>query len=96
LGISFLIGYFIHFFQVFLFSKYYYGFKFNSEFFKVFFIQITLGISCFLTILFFEGVIAYLIGGVLISISVLYSIWQLNSRIGLTQLLNSIRNNSLK
>jgi len=87
LGVSFLISYMLYFSQVFYIAKNKYQFKFNLEFYKIFSIQFTLGLCCFLIIKFAPTYWAYMIGIPLILISIGYSFKELNKRMDLIGLL---------
>lgn len=87
LGISFLVGYFVYFVQIYLVTNQYYGFKINNEFKKLFFIQFMLGVLCYLVIAFLKSPYNYLLGTIPLTASVIYSIILLNSRINLKNLL---------
>ena len=91
LGISFLIYYFIHFYGLKIITKYKYGFTFNKDFYKTFLLSITM---CFITF-----VIRYIEYPILKSIlmilmflvSLLFSLYQLNKKLDLKEILNSLR-----
>jgi O-antigen/teichoic acid export membrane protein len=87
LGITFLVGYGLYSFQVFLIVKIKYGFKFSREFTKIFSIQLMFGISCFLTITFLPQPYAYCIGCVLIIITSWFSIKELDQKLGIREIL---------
>jgi hypothetical protein len=87
LGISFLVGYFVYFVQIYLVTNQFYGFKINNEFKKLFFIQFMLGVLCYLAIAYFKSPYNYLLGTIPLTASVVYSIILLNSRINLKNLL---------
>ncbi|MDA9339391.1 O-antigen translocase, partial [Polaribacter sp.] len=73
LGVSFLIGYVILLFQVFFIAKYYYNFRFYNAFYKIFAIQLALGICCFLVIRFIPKPWVYIAGLPFILSSLWYS-----------------------
>lgn len=81
LGISFMIGYFLYFIQVYIITRKKYDFSFNRLFFKLFFIQFLLGIGCFFVIFFMPTPWAYLGGTLLIGISTYHSFVELNKRL---------------
>lgn len=97
LGISFLLSYIISFFQVYLIAKIKYGFAFERVFYKIFTIQVIIGILCFLTVIMISAPYSYLVGFTLIIVSTLYSLKELDKRIGLKALfpfINKISKNS--
>lgn len=91
LGISFLIGYMLYLVQVFLIAKIKYKFSFISEFYKIFFLQMALGILCFVFIKFLMQPWAYLVGLLLIGLSVWHSIRELDKQIGLKNVWHSFK-----
>lgn len=78
LGISFLIGYFVYFAQVFIITKVKYQFYFNASFLSIFLIQLFLSVTCFLVVKFTTSPVNYIVGIGLIILSCLYSIRELN------------------
>jgi O-antigen/teichoic acid export membrane protein len=91
LGISFLIGYMLYLVQVFLIAKIKYKFSFIPEFYKIFFLQMALGMLCFVCIKFLLQPWAYLAGVLLIGLSIWYSIRELDKRIGLINVWHSFK-----
>jgi O-antigen/teichoic acid export membrane protein len=87
LGMSFIAGYAVYLFQVFLISKVKYKFSFTSDFYKIFAPQLALGILCFLCIRYVEQPWAYAAGLPLISLSVWHSFHELDKRIGMKNLI---------
>jgi len=92
LGISFAAGYLIYLFQVYTVSKIQYGFSLNRDFIRIFIIQFAIAIAAFLCIRFFNQPYTYLFGSVLILFSCWFSLKELDKRIGLKQLLESLKN----
>lgn len=88
LGISFLISYFLYSVQVYYFSKSLFQFQMDRELMKIFAIQLTLAISCFLVVFFFKDIYTYVIGTCLIILSTLYSLKELNKRMNIKSLFN--------
>jgi O-antigen/teichoic acid export membrane protein len=86
LGISFLISYLISLVQVFLIIKKYFSFSFELEFLKIFTINLILSSLCLLILFFTTNIIAYFLGLLLITISIVYSIFQLNKRVNIRTL----------
>jgi O-antigen/teichoic acid export membrane protein len=91
LGISFLIAYVLYFFQVFLLAKYKYEFNFNTQFYKIFGIQLTIGIICFTITMFIATPFAYFLGLPFILISIWYSFKELDKRIDIKNLIESYK-----
>jgi O-antigen/teichoic acid export membrane protein len=83
LGISFLIGYLFYLLQVYFVTKFKYSFAFDGVFYKIFSVQLLIAIMCFLTIKMISAPYSYLIGSLLIIVSTLYSLKELDKRIGL-------------
>lgn len=83
LGISFFISYGLYFLQVFLLVKHKYEFSFSPKFYKIFGIQLALGLLCFVITMFISTPLAYVLGTPFILISVLYSFKELDKRIDL-------------
>ena len=92
LGISFLISYALYFLQVFMLAKYKYEFRFSTHFYKIFGIQLALGILCFVITMFVSAPIAYILGLPFILISVWYSFKELDKRMDLKGIVNNYRN----
>lgn len=92
LGISFLISYALYFLQVFLLAKYKYEFRFNPHFYKIFGIQLSLGILCFAITKFVATPLSYFFGLPFIFISVWYSFKELDKRMDLKGVINNYRN----
>ena len=91
LGISFLISYALYFLQVFLLAKYKYKFSFISKFYKIFCIQLSLGILCFAITMFVPSPLAYVFGLPFILFSALYSFKELDKRMDLKGIINNYR-----
>jgi O-antigen/teichoic acid export membrane protein len=92
LGISFLISFILVFIQVFLIAKIKYNFCFNRVFVKIFLIQILFGILCFVSVKYFNQLYSSIIGTIIILLSIIYSIIELNSRIDFKQLFFRFKN----
>lgn len=84
LGVSFLVTYILYAFQVYLVSKRLCNFKIDSELVKIFFLNLTLTVMCLLVVLLImDSYLMYLIGLVLILVSAIYNLINLDIRIGL-------------
>ena len=93
LGISFLISYLLYFLQVFVLVNNKYQFRFSKEIYKIFGIQLALGILCFVITMFVPVPMAYIIGSPFIIISCWYSFTELDKRINIKGIINTYRNN---
>jgi len=91
LGISFLIGYLIYLVQVFLISKARFEFLFNSDFIKIFGIQLLLLIFSFIAVKSTNNPYSYIFGITLILISTWFSYKELDKRIDIKQIIVGIR-----
>lgn len=89
LGISFLIGYFLHFLQIYLFTKIKYGFVLERTVARKFLFLLVGGILCFIIINYFQDKYAFFIGGFLVLVVSSFCFWQLNEK---TEIINILRN----
>ena len=89
LGISFMIGYILYSIQVFWSSKVKYGFGFVPAFFKIFIIQLILAICSFLTVKILSNPYSYILGAIIIGISIWYSYKELDQRVGVKSLFSN-------
>ena len=83
LGISFLLGGFIYFIQVYIVCKRLYGFSIDRPTMKIFIIQFSIAVVCFIADYFFSKIWIYSIGTVLIFVSGYFSWVELNKRISI-------------
>lgn len=81
LGISFLLGYFLYFLQILLFSAKKFQVFFNYEFIKIYTIMLIFGFFSFMCSILFTGWVYYSIGSLLLTISLLISLYLLNKKI---------------
>jgi O-antigen/teichoic acid export membrane protein len=86
LGISFLVAYIVYFIQVFIVTRRKYSFNFESAFYKVAGFQILIALLCFGIMRLLSAPWAYIIGSLLIMISALYSLRELEKRIALKEI----------
>ena len=91
LGISFAVGYLFYSIQVYLISKIKYEFSFDAAFLKLFGIQFTLAIIGFIFVNFVNNPYRYVLGVVLVGISIWYSYKELDKRIGIINLLKTFK-----
>jgi O-antigen/teichoic acid export membrane protein len=87
MGISFLSAYFVYFIQVSLLAKFKYSFSFDKVFYKVAGIQLFLGLSCLVIVRTFVAPWTYILGSVLVAGSGLYSVIELEKRIGIIEVI---------
>lgn len=92
LGFSFLVSYILYLIQVYVIAKMKYGFKFHNEFVKIFLIQFSLALICFVAVKFIASPWIYIIGVPIILISAWYSFKELDKRMNLKELLNNYKN----
>lgn len=92
LGISFLLTYFIYFFQVYYYAKIKYSYSINSNFLSQFIIQTIIGLLTFLIVrnVFFNY--KYLLGIIAVFSAMFYSIYRLNNIYELTAVLTKMKN----
>jgi len=91
LGISFFVSYLIAMVQGFLISNLKFKFSFGKPFLRIFSIQFGLAVSAFMTVSFLPAPYFYFIGIGLIISSIWISIYELEKRIGLRNILLSIK-----
>lgn len=96
LGLGFMIGYLLYLIQVFFVSKIKYNFNFNTPFIKIFIIQFSLALSCFIMVKVTDKPYYYIIGVILIIISSWYSYKELDKRIGVKALILNIKDKYFK
>jgi O-antigen/teichoic acid export membrane protein len=89
LGISFMTAYFVYFIQVFLLAKFKYQFAFDRVFFKVAGFQLMIGLLCFAIVRTLVAPWTYICGSILVVISGLFSLMELEKRIGIKDLIQS-------
>ncbi len=90
LGISFLINYFIHFIALILITKYRYSFAFNTEIYKIMVVGIILTFLSFILSYFSDSYFQYLTGIILVVVSSLFSIYELNQRVDIKRLFKKL------
>ncbi|HAC73671.1 MAG TPA: O-antigen translocase, partial [Porphyromonadaceae bacterium] len=87
LGVSFLMVYMIYLIQVYVIAKVKYHFSFTSSFLKIFAVQFSLALMSFAIVNLIEKPYTYVIGTLLIGVSCWYSYLELESRIGLKEII---------
>lgn len=94
LGISYLVGYFFHFIQIYFFTKIKYGFAMEAKMFSQFLMLLAVGVLCFIVVNTFQKIPAYLIGGALVIMVSTFSFLQLNKKTDMIKILrNKIKKN---
>jgi O-antigen/teichoic acid export membrane protein len=93
LGVSFMAAYIVYFIQVFLVTKLKYSFFFDKVFYEIAGIQLFIGLLCFGIIRTLSSPWTYILGSILIIISVLCSLRELEKRIGLKEIVQARFNN---
>jgi O-antigen/teichoic acid export membrane protein len=93
LGISFLVSYILVLIQVFIITKIKYSFSFDKVFYKVTILQLLIGLLCFGLMKTLSSPWTYILGSILIIISMLYSLRELEKRIGLKEIIQAGFNN---
>lgn len=96
LGISFAIKYFIYFGQVFFITHRRYGYTMSMPFINLFLIQLLTVICSVLIVMFFPSIWRFLGGSLLAVISLLFSLFELNKRIGIVNYLKDRLHNGEK
>jgi len=91
IGLSFFVGYFIYFFQVFFLAKSKYEFGFYKEFVIIMVTQLTLNMCCFLSVIFLHHPYNYLSGTFFIALSLAFSIRELNKRLALKAIFQQLK-----
>ncbi len=96
LGISFFVSYIFTFLLNFFIVKYKFGFSYSTQFYKIFTIQLALGIIGFLIAKLINKPVNYFLGIGIILISSWYSIILLDKRIGLRDVVKNAFSNQSK
>lgn len=91
LGISFAIYYLIYLVQVYLIVRKKFQFDFNRAYLKIFAFQFSMAIAALMAVKFLGQTNKYIFGIILIGASGLYSIRELEKRIGILSLLKSYK-----
>ncbi len=91
LGMSFLAAYLVCYFQVFYIAKIKYNFSFHRQFYKIFIIQLTLGLSSFCISRYLPLPWNYIIGTLFIALSAGYSIWEMDKRLDFRSILMKMK-----
>lgn len=89
LGISYCITYVIYFVQVFIIAKKRYGFSFTKQFSGMYFLQVAVLVVTLLIAMLCMGWIKYTIGSIVVILSGMFSLRELNKRMELSTILKS-------
>ncbi len=92
LGISFLLSYFIYTIQVYIMANIKFNFKFNKEVFKIFIIQFSLSSLCMISVKILDNFFLYLVGTVIIVISSIFAIKELDRRLNFISIITKNNN----
>ncbi|MCA1919184.1 MAG: oligosaccharide flippase family protein, partial [Flavobacterium piscis] len=92
LGISFLVAYILYLIQVFVVARLKYEFSFTLAFYKIFLLQLALAFTGFLVVKLLGSPYSYGIGLLLILISAWFSFKELDKRLDVKGIFNSIKN----
>jgi O-antigen/teichoic acid export membrane protein len=91
MGISFLISYVFYLLQVYFIAKYKYEFSFDIALYKIFGLQLSLGVLCFLITKLVPSPWSYILGLPFIALSSWYSFKELDIRLDIKGLINKFR-----
>jgi O-antigen/teichoic acid export membrane protein len=91
MGVSFFIGYLIYLVQVYVLAKKIFDFRFTNEFYRVFFFQVLMGVISFLIGQVLSSPWIYIVGSIIVLISVIYSFTELDKRLSLINLLKNLK-----
>lgn len=89
MGIAFAINYCLYFWQVYLISRYRYGFSFSGEFHLSFIVQLVLVSCCLASVLCLPGIMRYFVGSVFALASIILAIKGMNDKVGLKAFIQS-------
>lgn len=92
LGISFLIAYILYLIQVYIIAKIKYDFFLSSGFVKLFIIQLLLAVTCLVCMKLTSSPYNYMLGSIIILISVVHAFVELDKRLELKKIFYSFKN----
>jgi O-antigen/teichoic acid export membrane protein len=90
LGISYVFSYILFLIQVYFIAKVKYKFVFETSVLRIFFVQITLGLICFLIIKNVKEPYNYILSLVFLIVSIVYSVRVMNNFLKLRQIVNKL------
>ena len=91
LGIAFLLSYIVCLLQVLFIAKVKYTFNFNRGFIQIFLLQLLFGVVCFCVVKFVSNPYQYIVGSIVIVLSGLYSLRELDRRLKLRSIIFKLR-----
>ena len=86
LGIAFSFGYFLYTIQVYFIARNRYKFSFSTSFLKVFVMQMIFVCLCMIIRMLCSSIWFTILGIILLSLCIIYSVYSLNKRMGFVQL----------
>ncbi len=89
MGISFLVGYFVYFIQIYFFTRIKYGFSYNQDLPKLLLLQFPLGFICYIVYFLLSGWEMYVCGSILILTSAYISFYWLNKKMQVVDLIKN-------
>ena len=87
MGVGFMVGYFYYMFQVYFVSRKYFDFSFDPNLLKVLILLLSLAILSFVFVIFLPSPWFYVAGIPVILFSTIYSLKELDKRVGLKKIL---------
>lgn len=90
LGIAFTLQYVVYFLMVYLIARKRYDFRFSQGFIKCYGIQLLLVVMCLAIVTLFDGLYKYLLGCLIVAISVFLGIRGLNQRMSLLAIVKNV------
>jgi len=91
LGISFMVSYLLYLIQVYLLAKHQYQFAFKQDFYKLFILQIALGLICFMVVKLIPTPWAYVVGMPFIFVSSWISYKELDKRMDIKEIIKNLK-----
>jgi len=91
LGISFMATYVLSLIQLYIIARGKYEFRFSKSFYRVFTVQIVLGLVCFFIAKFVASPWSYCIGAIFVILSVWNSFIEMDKRLGIKSLLINLK-----
>jgi O-antigen/teichoic acid export membrane protein len=92
MGTSFLMGYSLYLIMIFFIAKHKYQFSFDTGFYKIFGLQLLLGVLCFLVSRYMQTPYMYVVGIIIICISCWFSYKELDSRLDIKNIIKKFTN----
>ena len=91
IGFSFFISYFLYSIQVFFVARKKYSFSFNPSLKKSLLVQFIFAGIAFAVIHIFSGVYSYILGSLLLILSAVYSLYELDKRINIKEIFKKMK-----